>query len=79
MKVSFPERATATTVSGLPMNAMVSALPSLRLGKFRLYEVRMAFRLALLEIIAFPWPIQGPQALPHHGPMAPQSPSCRRA
>ena len=34
----------AVTISGLPMNASVSALPSFRFWKFRLYDVRIELR-----------------------------------
>ena len=39
-----PARARATTVSGEPMKASVSGLPSLRRGKLRLKEVTIEFR-----------------------------------
>ena len=44
----------ATTVSGEPMNASVSALPSLRRGKLRLNEVTIVLRSPMLDVVALP-------------------------
>ena len=51
------------TISGLPMNARVSGLASLRPGKFRLKEVTMVLRSPFFIPGRCHWPMQGPQAL----------------
>ena len=51
------------TISGLPMKASVSALPSLRAGKLRLKEVTIVFFSPGFSSSRFHWPMHGPQAL----------------
>ena len=58
----LPPSPMATASSGLAMKFMVPALPSLRLGKLRLYEVTMLFSVPRASG-RFHWPMQGPQAL----------------
>ena len=73
---SRPVRAMATTVSGEPMNENVSALPSLRRGKFRLNDDTMVLRSPVSMSSRFHWPMQGPQALASTvAPMASRSSS----
>ena len=50
-----------TTVSGDPMNAFVSLLPSLRAGKLRLNDVTIVFGPSGAPS-RFHWPMHGPQA-----------------
>ena len=64
-----------TTVSGEPMNANVSALPSFRAGKLRLNEVTIVFGPAGASS-RFHWPMHGPHALARTvAPMASRSAS----
>jgi hypothetical protein len=66
----------ATTVSGEPMKASVSALPSLRLGKLRLKDVTIEFFSPGSMSSRFHCPMHGPQALASTvAPMASRSPS----
>jgi hypothetical protein len=51
------------TISGLPMNASVSRLPSLRFGKLRLNDVTIVLVVAVGDVVALHWPMHGPQAL----------------
>ena len=52
-----------TTVSGEPMNASVSALPSFRRGKLRLYDETIVLRSPISMSSRFHCPMHGPQAL----------------
>src|SRR5487761_2233719 len=60
---SRPPRARATINSGLPIKAIVSLLPSLRPGKFRLNEVTIVFGSPGFISGLFHCPMHGPQAL----------------
>ena len=51
------------TISGLVMKLMVSALPSLRRGKFLLKEVTMVLACPSGTVWRRHWPMHGPQAL----------------
>jgi hypothetical protein len=51
------------TISGLPMNELVSGLPSLRLAKLRLNDVMIELAVPSAMSSRFHWPMQGPQAL----------------
>ena len=62
LKSRRPVSAYATQISGLPMNARVSGLPSLRFGKLRLNEVRIEFCSPFSMSSRFHWPMHGPQA-----------------
>mmetsp|Transcript_7113 Transcript_7113/g.10671 ORF Transcript_7113/g.10671 Transcript_7113/m.10671 type:complete len:230 (-) Transcript_7113:1286-1975(-) len=61
-KVMVPAKAQAVTSSGEVTKAWVWGLPSLRLAKLRLYEVRMELASPCFSCL-FHWPMQGPQAL----------------
>ena len=57
-----PAKAVATTSSGLPMNASVLRLASLRPGKLRLNDVTIVFCSSPSTSSRFHWPMHGPQA-----------------
>ena len=60
---SLPAIASAVTTSGLPMKFIVSDRPSLRRGKFRLYEVTIVLGTPSISFSRFHCPMHGPHAL----------------
>ena len=63
LKDRRPARDIAVMISGLAMKFMVSERPSLRLGKFLLYDVTIVFGTPSSSFSRRHWPMQGPQAL----------------
>ena len=59
---SLPTIDSAVTISGLPMKFIVVGSPSLRRGKFRLYDVTIVFGVAVASFARRHCPMQGPQA-----------------
>src|SRR3979409_815633 len=59
---SRPATANAVTISGLAMKFIVVGWPSLRRGKFRLYDVTIVLGASAASLVLRHCPMHGPQA-----------------